>query len=149
MGGNTSLHQWGRFCQKQISHQEDPKLVAKLESAWWEVTGRKISSDLVLVQWANQKAYVKNSRKGLCACAEATGDVRRGGSRWLLLWKYFLSICYVVETSGKTRISRTYGLGRLILCAFSFFCLSSYVWFCFVGQDNNKTIWSQLLFFSF
>lgn len=120
MSGNTSLHQWGSFCQKQRSHQEDARIIAKLEFAWWEVTGHKIYSDLVLVHWTNQKAYVKISERP-CVPAPQTLRGVGGGSCWLPSSKYFLSVCYILETSGKTRISRMYGLGRLMLYTFSFF----------------------------
>lgn len=85
MAGNTSLHQWGSFCQEQLSHQEDPRTIAKLESAWWEVTGHKISSDLVLIHWANQKAYMKNSLKDLCAFTSAIFWWQEWGREGILL----------------------------------------------------------------
>lgn len=100
MAGNTSLHQWGSFCQEQLSHQEDPRTIAKLESAWWEVTGHKISSDLVLIHWANQKAYMKNSLKDCVHLPQPFFGGRSGGGKgfyWLFSWKHFLRVCNIIQ----------------------------------------------------
>lgn len=134
MGGNTSLYQWGSFCQEQLSHQEDPRTIAKLESAWREVTGHKISSDLVLVHWADQKAHVKNSQKGLCACASAIG----GEGEDVIGFppeSTFSGSALLFKTSGKTWVSTHGGWEGWYCALFISVCLNSFVCFCFAGQE--------------
>lgn len=133
MGGNTSLHQGGSSCQKQLSHQEEPGITAKLEFAWWEVTGHKISSDLVLVHWANQKAYVKISGKRWCACARDT-EGEWGKDGWLPPESTSPRWAILLQTSGKTRVSRMYGWGGLTFYTSTLILFFTIVLFCRAGQ---------------
>lgn len=130
MGGNTSLHQWGSFCQKQLSHQEDPRNIAKLDSSRREVTGHKISSDLMLFTEQTRKHMWRIHERACVRVPQPLGSGSRGRFCWLPSWKYFLRVCYT-ETSGKTRVSRTHGGGKVDSMCFLYpVCLSS--WFNFI-----------------
>lgn len=62
-----------------------------------------------------------------------------GGYCWPPPESTFSGSATLLETSGKTRLSRMYGLGRLILYAFSLILFVSIVLFDFVLEGRTIT----------
>ena len=136
MGGNTSLHQGGSFCQEQRSHQEDPRPLASLDSAWWEPMGIKSPVTGLFTKRIRKRMWGIHKR----ACLEERERI------WLAFFLKALTqgLLYCSKPLAKL------GLGRWIPRTVSLILFVSIVWCDFVlkaGPTKPSGFYFTFFFF--